>query len=70
MKEATLTEILHAYYDLIKEIIDDVKESQVEITVRFYPDGEIDVEASPYRPITYNCPFNNRINNTEDDDRR
>lgn len=67
MKQATLTEILQAYYDFIKEIVDDVKESQVEITIRFYPDGEIDVETSPYRPLMYNCPFNNRINNTEDD---
>ena len=56
--------------DFILEMISKIDESQipVEISINYYPDGEVDVNISPYRPIT--CPLNNRINNTEDDNRR
>lgn len=56
--------------DFILEIIKKIDESPVpiEISINYYPDGEVDVNISPYRPITYNCPFNNRINNTEESD--
>lgn len=58
--------------EFILEMIKKIDESPVpiEVSINYYPDGEVDVTISPYRPITYNCPFNNRINNTEDDDRR
>ena len=58
--------------EFILEMIKKIDESPVpiEVSINYYPDGEVDVTISPYRPITYNCPFNNRNNNTEDDDRR
>lgn len=66
------TKLDYTLSDFVLEMIKKINESPipVEISLNYYPDGEIDVNISPYRPITYNCPFNNRINNTEDDNRR
>ena len=57
----TLSEFI---LELIKKI--DGSPIPVEISLNYYPDGEVDVTISPYRPISYNCPFNNQINNTEE----
>ncbi len=68
----TETKLDFTLSDFILEMIKKIDESPVpiEVSINYYPDGEVDVTISPYRPITYNCPLNNRINNTEDDDRR
>lgn len=67
MIEATKLDFIS---EMVSEMIRKIDESSVpvEVSINYYPDGEVDINISPYRPITYNCPFNNRINNTEESD--
>ena len=46
--------------DFILEMSRRISESPVpiEVSIKYHPDGEVDVNISPYRPITYNCPCN------------